>query len=324
MIRDQFVFKDRYEYKETPITPPVVKAEKPKISSLVWNNTTYSGADMKVIIHTYGNGDIPEDTYVKHEIDLKYYDEKINQLDNDIFALQDKIENENQESDVYNRLRKELSRRQKELSSIEKSAQQIRLDFNRKTKKKNTPQTKVLAEIQTLSVSTSREKSEVRSFGSVYPKGFVRGARYISGTMIFTVFNRSVLYTFLDPFMNDFDAVNGTTSVLVDQLPPMDISISFANEYGSMSKMSILGVEFVDDGQVMSIEDIITENTISFVARDIDPMHEAGQMKLDEGSLKAMQNASKKASDLIKTNEYRKFKDKNSVFRFNRRRTPFL
>jgi len=133
-------------------------------------------------------------------------------------------------------------------------------------------QTKVLAELQTISLSTYREKGPVRSFGKSNPQGWVRGQRTIAGSMIFTVFDKNVLFSLLDYDPSDFDGDNKFKAAILDQLPPIDITIQFANEYGSLSRMTIYGVEFVSEGQTMSIEDILLENTVQYIARDVDPM----------------------------------------------------
>lgn len=133
-------------------------------------------------------------------------------------------------------------------------------------------QTKTLAELQTLSISTFRDKNPVRTLGRSNVKGYVRGSRTIAGSMIFTVFDRNVLFSLLDYDPSDFDADNKFRAAILDQLPPLDITIQFANEYGSLSRMTIYGVEFVSEGQTMSIEDLLLENVVQWVARDIDPM----------------------------------------------------
>ena len=133
-------------------------------------------------------------------------------------------------------------------------------------------QTKVLAELQTLSIQTFREKRAVRAIGKTNPNGYVRGSRTQAGSMIFTVFDRNVLLDLLDYDSSDYDADNRFKAAILDQLPPIDITIQFANEYGSLSRMSIYGVEFVTEGQTMSVEDLILENVVQFVARDVDPM----------------------------------------------------
>ena len=72
------------------------------------------------------------------------------------------------------------------------------------------------------------------------------------------------------------------STLIPDQLPPIDLTIVFANEYGSISRMGIYGVEFVNSGMVMSIEDLLTEETVNFVARDIDIMTSVGRRKLSQ------------------------------------------
>lgn len=130
--------------------------------------------------------------------------------------------------------------------------------------------TKTLAELQTISISTFREKNAVRAFGTVGVKGYTRGPRTVAGSMIFTVFDRNVLFELLET--SSFDADNQFRAAIKDQLPPLDITILFANEYGALSRMGLFGVEFVTEGQTMSIEDIILEDVCQFVARDVDPM----------------------------------------------------
>jgi hypothetical protein len=66
--------------------------------------------------------------------------------------------------------------------------------------------------------------------------------------------------------------------ILMDMMPPFDITISMRNEYGNGATMVIKGVVIVDEGQVMSIEDMITENTMSYMAMDI--RHLRGEARL--------------------------------------------
>jgi len=147
--------------------------------------------------------------------------------------------------------------------------------------------TEVLASLQTLSVQTHREKFGVRALGRSYVKGYTRGPRTIAGSMIFTVFNEHALGRLIraignPAFVGESKLDTNTSSLIPDQLPPIDISIIFANEYGSVSRMSIYGVEFVNDGHTISIEDLMTEEVMNFVARDIDIMTSVGRRKLSQ------------------------------------------
>jgi len=156
----------------------------------------------------------------------------------------------------------------------------------------NIPTSKVLAELQTISYQSFREKAPVRTLGSVYPRAYTRGPRTIGGSMIFTVFHQHVLHEILGlnlKFYNtgtsDHDKYTYTTN-LSDQLPPLDISLVFANEYGALSHMGLWGVEFISEGSTFSIEDIFSENVVQYVARDLDPMRLVDKRTVDGQGIK--------------------------------------
>lgn len=139
---------------------------------------------------------------------------------------------------------------------------------------------KKFAELQTISYSVHREKFPVRTLGRANPKGFTRGTRTIAGSLVFTIFDRNALYEILTTNRNDPPDSPGH-SPLIDAIPPIDITITFQNEMGFMASMRIYGLEIVDEGQTMSIDDIITENVMSYIARDITVMYPDN---LDESS----------------------------------------
>jgi len=149
-----------------------------------------------------------------------------------------------------------------------------------------TSRTRVLAEIQTLSLSSHREKYPVRTLGRVFLRSVTRGPRTVSGSVVFTTFHSHVMQEFLESAqyrstgVGDWDRF-AYSSALMDQIPPMDISISFANEYGNLSWMAILGVEFVNEGMVMSIEDLFLEGTAQYIARDFDPIRSVANRRMN-------------------------------------------
>ncbi len=143
--------------------------------------------------------------------------------------------------------------------------------------------TTTLANLQTLSIQTHREKYPVRSMGTSYVKGYTRGPRTIAGSMIFTVFNEHALASLIRAMSSKgsiYGEDNQISTLIADQLPPIDLTIVFANEYGSLSQMGIYGVEFVNDGMTLSIEDLLTESVVNFVARDVDVMTSKGNVRL--------------------------------------------
>lgn len=126
-----------------------------------------------------------------------------------------------------------------------------------------------LAELQTISYSMHRENTPVRTLGHVNPRGFVKGPRTIAGSLIFTVFNEYAFYR-IKQFKRKLALLG--YAPLADMLPPFDVVLTFFNEYGLYGKMKIYGLTIVDEGQTMSIDDLITEQTYTYMARGIQPL----------------------------------------------------
>jgi hypothetical protein len=58
----------------------------------------------------------------------------------------------------------------------------------------------------------------------------------------------------------------------VDQLPPFNATILFSDEYGNSSYRRLLGLEFVTDGTVYLIQDMLSKQTISYMASEFAPL----------------------------------------------------
>lgn len=130
----------------------------------------------------------------------------------------------------------------------------------------------VMGNIHTLDYSTFREKEPIRTLGRSYPKGFTRGSRTIAGTMIFVVFDQNPLYELIKEVRDDASTSDRYTSPIADQLPPVDVTLWFSNEYGHKSLIRLYGLEFVQEGETHSVKDIYTEGVFQYKARDIDTM----------------------------------------------------
>lgn len=125
----------------------------------------------------------------------------------------------------------------------------------------------VLGSITTVSYSAYRTKQPVINLGRTYMNGMTRGTRIYAGTMIFTLINQHWLNELAET--ENLKWLKGYKDLKADELPLFDLMIVSANEYGSYVSMFIYGVDITDEGQVISVEDLFTENTLSFVARDI-------------------------------------------------------
>lgn len=68
----------------------------------------------------------------------------------------------------------------------------------------------------------------------------------------------------------------------LDQLLPFDITVVGANEYGAVSKMVFHGVELMTEAGGMSIDDMVLEKQVAFIARRIS------QWKVEPGAKNAV------------------------------------
>jgi hypothetical protein len=130
----------------------------------------------------------------------------------------------------------------------------------------------VMGNVETFSHSIHREKVPVRTLGRSNPKGFTSGGRTVAGSIVFITFDRAPLWSVIKEINYVRNPTDRTTSPLPDQLPPLDLILLFQNEYGNKSLVRLYGVEFLDEGSVYSINDLYSECTMQYVARDMDQM----------------------------------------------------
>jgi hypothetical protein len=140
-----------------------------------------------------------------------------------------------------------------------------------------------LGNITTLSYSTHREKHPVRTLGRTYARSYTRGGRTIAGTLVWTVFDTYALSQLADIYDFESGSDDLMTTVVPDQLPPFDITITYFHEVPNRNApglpnqfkgavMRLYGVEIVDEGQTHGVNDLYIENVMQFVARDIEMM----------------------------------------------------
>ena len=164
-----------------------------------------------------------------------------------------------------------------------------------------------IGEVQAISYSINREKAPVYTMGKADPRSFARGKRGIAGSLVFIVFDKHAI---LDRFKNalfsadkdergirnqigagsalaaDFSAQLESGGVAdnsfnqelasawyADQVPPFDIVLAAANEYGAQAVMKIFGVELLNENSGVSIDDIVTEQQYTYIARSITPWY---------------------------------------------------
>ena len=231
---------------------------------ILLNYSTYSGADIRAVLNVYEDREVEIDNSRR----IEEISNRLIEIRSRTTSLEKVAKSFHLGDEGLQRVFQTLSDLNAERDTLANVIEELVLQT------KKVPTVKTLAEIQTLSISTHREKFPVRSFGTIGPKGFCRGARSIAGSIIFTVFDRQVLSELLNrERKSDGDQFNFSHFSLADQLPPFDITIVAANEYGQESRMALLGVELVNEGMTMSIQDIFTESVCQYVARDLEPLN---------------------------------------------------
>jgi len=133
-----------------------------------------------------------------------------------------------------------------------------------------------------LSWSVHRGKATGRPLGRPGPRGRAAGSRTIAGTMIFAASDHE---PFLDILSEDvptrrLDQMGWNTApcrkvILPDQLPPFDIMVIMNNEYGTAAITTIYGVEIVDYGAQLAVDNLINEHVYQYTASGMDPLVEA-------------------------------------------------
>ena len=169
----------------------------------------------------------------------------------------------------------------------------------------------VIGELQAITYSVTREKAPIYTMGSPDPRSFSRGKRGIAGSLVFTVFDQDALIesmkdehgvqtqtyysvagnsgiSSVDQWGDNFLIDDATGDLLdlqdvsveyADQIPPFNITVNFVNEYGQAAVMRIIGVEILNEGAGMSIDDITTDKACTFVARGIEYIKPMGAKK---------------------------------------------
>jgi hypothetical protein len=62
-----------------------------------------------------------------------------------------------------------------------------------------------------------------------------------------------------------------------DQIPPFDVVLTAANEYGALAIMKILGAELMNNGYGVSVDDIVSEHSFTYIAHGLLPWTSQGK-----------------------------------------------
>lgn len=140
-----------------------------------------------------------------------------------------------------------------------------------------------MGSLLSLSYQIFRDKVPVYNLGNTNIDGFAIGKRYVAGSIVKTSFLHDDLRQFMQDIADGIGIKEPVDSIyqlklekqkayhhlMADDILPFDIIILLSSEYGGFSVSEVIyGATLINSGQVHSIHDLITENTLSFVARD--------------------------------------------------------
>lgn len=114
------------------------------------------------------------------------------------------------------------------------------------------------------SLSSLKEKS------AVYRHGLNQTDALSSGGKVLGVGEQAAALTASNNIVSDWQTKKRAN--FIDEIPPFDITVNFLNEYGKAAKLEIYGVEILNEGMGMSIDDITTEKACTFIARNVVEM----------------------------------------------------
>lgn len=164
-----------------------------------------------------------------------------------------------------------------------------------------------LTQMATISVSIHEAKSPVRRIGERGVSGYTRGIRTIAGTIVFLIIEDHPLrmlaakdpaniYQELIGWSRDLTTKgmgSGHGEIRFDNkistlISPMNIMLRYQTEMArnglgdAGGSMILEGVEFVNEGIVTSVNDMVTEVVCQFVAQDIRPFTDLNKATSEE------------------------------------------
>ena len=182
----------------------------------------------------------------------------------------------------------------------------------------NTADSVNLESLATISYSVYEAKSPVRRLGERSVAGYTKGIRTIAGSIVFLVIEdhplaelvkssnlskmwssdleekghsnqiidgqKRYLSTMLEPF--NIGLFYRTEVSFIDNNETYEYSTAYINDFNEMAHLVIEGVEIISEGMVTSVNDMVTEITMQFVAHDVFNIEKKESAKIEIGAEK--------------------------------------
>lgn len=69
-----------------------------------------------------------------------------------------------------------------------------------------------------------------------------------------------------------FGVIKNENIIYADMIPPFDVTLTFANEYGQAAFQKIYDIEILDEQSGVSVDSIVMERAMSWIGRRISPL----------------------------------------------------
>lgn len=169
---------------------------------------------------------------------------------------------------------------------------------------------KQLKSVATVSVSVYDAKAPVRALGSRSVLGYTGSIRTVAGSIVFVVVEGHPLedlMTLNTGRFNNFEDEPPHRNVprvdrkkqmyAIGSISPFRLMLLYKNEIGNSAGLEIHEVEFVSEGIVTSVNDMVTEVVVQFVASAFSQLTRA---KKDENQLKSLSSTLKAPEELVR------------------------
>jgi hypothetical protein len=85
-----------------------------------------------------------------------------------------------------------------------------------------------------------------------------------------------------------FTPIRGNNILYADTLPPFDITLTFANEYGQCAFQKIYDVDILNEASGVSVDTVVMERQMTYIARRLSPLIKGVYSREQGGQLKGL------------------------------------
>lgn len=118
---------------------------------------------------------------------------------------------------------------------------------------------------------------------NTFEDGAMANDVYGKGTLAKPTATNGTMYEINMP--QGFGMIRHNNVIYADMLPPVDVILTFANEYGQAAFQKIYDLDFLNEGSGVSVDSIVMEKEMTWIARRLSPMM-SGVYTSSEGRIK--------------------------------------